>query len=758
MLRNDFHDQFLMLLEEMSRNRELQQQMHKMQKRIIDVQQQALDQLASIQSRAQSILVQTFELHEYPIPRLFIVLPADGSQWDTSNIFQNKFRIYFLCECGEHTKSARPNSKIPHRIHLAKHEGYDIARPAEFFRSYGPYVLSLLQMLKYGVTVAGFSVPALTPSTGKQTDVMKNLSDTATQNMVASVDQSIEYLQFLSSTGQLSPLKEWTEPDQHQGDIFDRVESIDLPLLRSHLEKSNVTTALGKLHRMATNDGHVRWVCLDHFYEAHDATAIKELSEVISINSGSIEEYLGRVDVTLSSNVSAQQLYKVMERTRFIQELKIVMKWDVSVNDLKALRDALHQSNVASLNLTCSPSNATTDILNRNKRSDPLWQIMAISRLRSFTLSEYTGFFSRVSLPSRANDLRTLKITDCIDWKKDGTKVIELLRQSPRLTDLTLGCTCIETTYDAIRGIVPGFIPLEHLTLDGGASNWMRVKFKKRTQVWMDLLISDLSSSFLLGTVGLRNLYLRSGPNTYSELDPIFLENIIARNRALRKLTIQCPASDFQRLFMVVKEAVSMNDPSQLEILNLCSHRNQLHATNLSGEVSVGLELMSTSLSTETLESLLKVYGSRLTKLRMEGDNFDKCLSALERTMQQSGSILNHVEIASSRLDEDQLSDLRLILRRSRSTIEHLSIVIYLPWDGSKAHSDLADFIVEFESLWSEIIVGTPESVAWKEHLRGRGYRVPDKVVTMVPSFVRRIERIESSIGVIPWQYTSKLG
>ncbi|KAF9273622.1 hypothetical protein BGZ88_003638, partial [Linnemannia elongata] len=125
------------------------------------LQQRALDQLAVLQSRVQAVLTQTYELHEYPIPRLFVVLPQDPSGWDAVNPFSNKFRLYFLCKCGEHTKAISGNTKISHDIHFAKHEGYEIARPSEFFQQYGPYVLTILKMLKFGVSVAGVTVPAI---------------------------------------------------------------------------------------------------------------------------------------------------------------------------------------------------------------------------------------------------------------------------------------------------------------------------------------------------------------------------------------------------------------------------------------------------------------------------------------------------------------------------------------------------------------------------------------------------------------------
>ncbi|KAG0270288.1 hypothetical protein BGZ95_001758, partial [Linnemannia exigua] len=174
-LRQELSGPFQKLEEMVGKNLELQEAMNAKQEEVKQLQEQvlnnqkemkhlqlrALDQLAVLQSRVQAVLTQTYELHEYPIPRLFVVLPQDPSGWDTANPFSNKFRLYFLCECGEHTKSINSKTKIPHRIHLAKHEGYEINQPSEFFHQYGSYVLTILKMLKFGITVAGVALPVL---------------------------------------------------------------------------------------------------------------------------------------------------------------------------------------------------------------------------------------------------------------------------------------------------------------------------------------------------------------------------------------------------------------------------------------------------------------------------------------------------------------------------------------------------------------------------------------------------------------------
>ncbi|KAF9951006.1 hypothetical protein BGZ65_006249, partial [Modicella reniformis] len=89
---------------EMDKNKQLQEQVQelqqhtsqellKKQEEMLQMQQQALDRLANIQSSVQAVLTQTYELHEYPIPRLFIVLPKTvGLREKFKNLLSDQFR------------------------------------------------------------------------------------------------------------------------------------------------------------------------------------------------------------------------------------------------------------------------------------------------------------------------------------------------------------------------------------------------------------------------------------------------------------------------------------------------------------------------------------------------------------------------------------------------------------------------------------------------------------------------------------------
>ncbi|KAF9946590.1 hypothetical protein BGZ65_009564, partial [Modicella reniformis] len=273
----------------------LQESLNAKQEEMKQLQIQALNQLSLLQNRVHAIMTQTYELHEYPIPRLFVVLPRDSSRWDNLNPFSNKFRLYFLCECGEHTKST--NSKIPHHIHLAKHEGYDITRPTEFFKQYGPYVLTIMKMLKFGISVAGIVVPAVSLLTSS-----------------GAIDQANSALQQLAVAEQMEK--------------NEALEGADLRKLDTFLESKDENKVLGNLYRTVTTERHVKWVCIDHYRENYQAKAVKAFRDTMDALRGTFYEDAGRVYIYLRSRVEADQFYSALEKTKSVYELSISFRWD----------------------------------------------------------------------------------------------------------------------------------------------------------------------------------------------------------------------------------------------------------------------------------------------------------------------------------------------------------------------------------------------------------------------------------------------
>ncbi|KAF9916935.1 hypothetical protein FBU30_001073 [Linnemannia zychae] len=161
--------------------------------RMLKMQQQTIDRLAFIQHKTEAILTQQLELAEYPIPRLFIVLPEETTKYDPGSWFRKKFRLHFICECGPHTEAK--DSQVRHHLHLAKHEGYLIREPTEFFKKYGPFLLLMLELIKTGISITGYVVPAL--ANLKAVEFSDSVKETV-ESVTAKIDYSLECLEALS--------------------------------------------------------------------------------------------------------------------------------------------------------------------------------------------------------------------------------------------------------------------------------------------------------------------------------------------------------------------------------------------------------------------------------------------------------------------------------------------------------------------------------------------------------------------------------
>ncbi|KAI8349050.1 hypothetical protein B0O80DRAFT_429165 [Mortierella sp. GBAus27b] len=427
--QQDTADQLVMKQEELVKKQEEMNEMQKM----------ALDRLAIIHSHVQAVVTQTYELHEYPIPRLFIVLPKATGVFDKiKNPFANQFRLYFLCECGSHTMSE--NSKTQHEIHLAKHEGYDLEKPTEFFERYGSYILTLMNMIKYGITAAGLIVPPLAGlkiveginTTQQHMDYLK-------KNLSPLVDNAINFLQGVKSKNELG--KEVAE-DHTEFEQLEALEGADLRQLESYLKVKDKGRVLANLYRIVTSEGHVKWVCFDHYKAAYHQSAVQHLREIVEINRGTFLEEMGRIKIRIATNTQAKQFYDAMVKARGIQELGITLLWDATMSDLRSLANAISKANVVRVAVDGSYfKSSPLDVVNRNQRFNPILQATSNSRIQSLQIGGFDEFFSRISKSALvpAPRLRVFKY-DAPPTSKDKDLQIagDFLRHCSTLTILEL--------------------------------------------------------------------------------------------------------------------------------------------------------------------------------------------------------------------------------------------------------------------------------------------------------------------------------
>lgn len=166
-------------------------------------------------------------------------------------MFLTRFRLHFICECGEHTKPVEgtlaPASSIPHELHLAMHEEYVVNKPTEF-KKYGPFLMVMVEMIKNGTGIVGSVVPAV-----------------ATIDKVTSkgIDYSLKYLNenhdlIKKSDGVIidDDARAVREDLANYLGGVEALEGADLRQLGSYLATNRLENFLGNMYRMTTKDGH----------------------------------------------------------------------------------------------------------------------------------------------------------------------------------------------------------------------------------------------------------------------------------------------------------------------------------------------------------------------------------------------------------------------------------------------------------------------------------------------------------------------
>ena len=223
-----------------------------------------LENTEQLKNKADAILRQTFELAEFTVPRLFIIVPDETTKLNPVNLFRHPYRLFFLCEYEE-------------QRHLAFHEGYEVNQPREFIRKYGPYLKHMLTVVKYVVSVSSVLVPPIS-YVSPQINVPNILRDkTYWDGFRGKLDQMDDVLDKVGNDE-----KSDLPPDTS-------LEGVDLREIEHFLKKKDVNRTLGNLFRLTTSTGNVRWVCIHHYKKFYSDTKRKELQQQLRALDGIVQ-------------------------------------------------------------------------------------------------------------------------------------------------------------------------------------------------------------------------------------------------------------------------------------------------------------------------------------------------------------------------------------------------------------------------------------------------------------------------------------
>ncbi|CAO3572380.1 unnamed protein product [Mortierella alpina] len=386
--------------------------------------QQIKDRLILIERKTAAILTQNYELLEFTIPRLFIVLPDAATKWDPKTMIYTKFRLHFICECGEHTMPTIGN-KMPHHLHLAHHEGYAVNKPTEFFRKYGPFLMLMLEMIKFGTGVAGFVVPAL--ASLKVVDIVDGVQstmDSVTKTVIQGVDYSLAYLERSCVQIQETDDPEGNATMLHQDFMnylagVEGLEGADLRQLGSFLTANSSDNLLGNLFRMTTKDGHVKWVCREHYRAGLEEELTQKLRDVVKLARGEFDEQMGKIKISFDSSFAAAEFYDAVRKAKGVLDLDVSLLWSPDYGDFVKLRNMISLSKIKLITLHLVST--SSDDAKGDHYYDPILDLM---RLPSVQAVEINGlprdFFKRSSpLPKKTDFSKLTRLQINGPWSTD---------------------------------------------------------------------------------------------------------------------------------------------------------------------------------------------------------------------------------------------------------------------------------------------------------------------------------------------------
>ncbi|KAF9381546.1 hypothetical protein CPC16_009804 [Podila verticillata] len=434
-----------------------------------------------VQNKVQEALTQTNELHENPIPRLFVVLPElimDGGDSVSGSLGRRpsaltpgtrtsqsadlrKFRLYFLCECGSYTK-ALPTSGVNH-VHFVDHEGYEIVKPTEFFQKYGAFIRSFSHLIRNGVHCGTVSIPPLLSNSQQQQhqQQMRYRSD-ANSLFQAHVEgqetlknkildtRLAEAIQYLDSID--TDIREDCNDDGSPTETrIPFIDGKDIRQLQSYLKlTASDLHSLGNLFRYVSPRGLVKWICEDH----HKLTVNRQndliFQQEITTLGGQYDLRTGRAKIQLATDKEAGLFYRAMGKTPSlsIYELDIGLRWAFTEGDLQRLVQAVIDSKVAVLTLDGGKQKADSSggvkLMNFGKKYDPLLKVIFSTRIQSLRIINMPSLITKLSLRQVKTDqsysIKALHLTNvgALDFTVDKGHLDLGSRQSQPLVVKTL--------------------------------------------------------------------------------------------------------------------------------------------------------------------------------------------------------------------------------------------------------------------------------------------------------------------------------
>ncbi|GJJ71920.1 hypothetical protein EMPS_04277 [Entomortierella parvispora] len=269
-----------------------------------------------VMHRGKEILAKRYNWIESPCSKLFYILPRreDVSSALINNMTWHDFDVHFLCDCGDIVAPGKSASARPALPHREPSNGHQLLKEAKAF---GPYLMAVLEMLEYGVTIDGeVKVRALTQMNERKM-VMYSMAFLMLQGVKASHQFSTEGCQSLDEIKPVAPLS-------------------DIDLLDLYTTRINTGKPYGKDYAIRTDQGDIRWICSYHRRELFPDFKTDSITDFVNApenKKSSWDPETGTLFALLQSKEQARSFYQRLPDMSMVLVLTVFLDWDLSEED-----------------------------------------------------------------------------------------------------------------------------------------------------------------------------------------------------------------------------------------------------------------------------------------------------------------------------------------------------------------------------------------------------------------------------------------
>ncbi|KAF9173133.1 hypothetical protein BGX21_009201 [Mortierella sp. AD011] len=527
-----------------------------------------------IQGRVVEYMEQLESLtwHEAPMPRLFIILPKTFISGDTRGSAASDFRLFWMCEYSyDHPDGAEDCSGHGSNSYLQHtHQGFELNQPLELFRK--------------SLTTENDHQASPRRKTGLSYDqgveFLQNAFGMPKEQIEHSLNWMIDYLfsRTLESTMENQLLHvldgEIQKPPKLTPD--------DLVQLRSFISlPPNGPGTYGNLYRSVDDDGHVQWVCSTHFYELHPFFSPEYIHEALQkcggydyahgseLASGLYNAQTGSIGARPRSNIEALHLYSALVAgIKCVPEVCLRFHWNVALEDMGLIRDAVVNFGVVSLSLM-GPGLRHASAAH----SELMVQIMMLPRIQMLALDSAQAILKHTHpllLTKQFPGLRALHLqldAGAGDLDDIASGLTSAIVNSPNITELSINWEEFEEVLDIetfLRKIATNRpqaicvvlkVRMQEVTLTINNEEFHNVNLKSS-----NLFIAGTNPLIHSGCV--ETLTITDPSDILGLEDGSELWSILSLSRRLRLLALDTDSNKFQSVCNAVRHTINTLRPN----------------------------------------------------------------------------------------------------------------------------------------------------------------------------------------------------